>query len=438
MKTKLVITSILLVLMSFNAYAQDTLRYFHDLENLIYNKSLSLKKDELQLSRAKAEKLAALYGLIDPAGSINGTYTNNTKRPVNLIPSEILGGQPGTFQEVQFGTRYVTNINAYAEIKLINFQGWENFRQSNINIKVNETGNKVFLKTLLENAAVIYFNIINLQEQITAYKLNSAAADTLYRFTLEKYKNGLASHQDLNDSRVNKLGVEESIRQLQFQTAQQYVALKILCDFPDDNKLIVAPTMVNSDPDSLPFVLKNSLIAEHANAQVKLALSAFDYAKLSFVPYLSVYAAYQKQQFNTHAALVDRNNNWSESNYIGLKLSVPLPSAESIRQTKRAKYDYLMAEKKAEQKKNQAELEYRQLLLEYEKAKSQLLTSREVLELQNETYKKNLINYNEGIIGLEPTLNSFNSMIRSQSSYLTAAANLMLAEENIQINNKIY
>jgi len=431
---------ILVCLLSINPTwikAQETFRSFNDLINQVAAKSLTLRNGEISLTQAKRAKLAAIYGIIEPTGGLTGSYTNNTKLPVSLIPSEILGGQSGTFQEVKFGVQYVTNLNGYAEVKLLNIQGWENLRLSKINIQVNESDNKIKLKNWQENIAVVYFNIVTLQEQLKASELNLLAADTLYGFTLLKYNNGLANQQDVNDSKVNKLNVEVSKNQIQFHLSQQYVALKILCDIPENEVVViaqdvnVAPSLRNS------LVEKNTLLSNNAALNEKLAKSAYRRAKYSFAPTASIFASYQEQQYNTQSQLFDNKIDFTPSNYVGIKLSIPIPSSQSFTQSSKAKYDYLLSKNNTEQMNIQVDLNTKMLQTDYEESKVLFESNHEIYSLRKDTYQKNKLNYNEGVITLEQTINSFSAMVNSNFNYISSAINILLAETKININNNI-
>ena len=438
MKTKQLIACIFFLLIFYQAKAQhDTIRFFDDLKDRVTANSMTLKRADFNLSQAKKEKLAAIYGLIDPTGNFSGAYTNNTRLPVNLIPSEILGGQPGTFQEVRFGVQYVTNLNAYAELKLINFQGWENLQLSKINIQVNETDSRISLKNLLENIAVVYYNILNLQEQHKTFRQNLLSADTLYSFTLNRYNNGLATVQDLNDSEVNRLNVEESVKQIDYQLSQQYVALKLLCDFPESDGIAIKQESLGYDSSRKTEIATNTLMAQNASEKLRLSKSNLKLAKYAVAPSLSVFGSLQDQQYNTRARIFDNTVNWSASNYVGVKLSIPIPGGQFFKQTTKARYDYLIAKNYAEQMNLQVSLNSKQLLLDREKTLSQLNNNFRIYTLRKETYQKNLLNYKEGLIGIEQTINSFNAMIGSQYSYISSILNLLMVEEKININNKI-
>jgi len=435
---KLTISALLAtqLLLVNNLFGQtNTIPSFDEFMAFANSKSLSIKSGEIQLSQSKKAKLAAIYGVLDPSGSLSGSYVNNTQLPVNLIPSEILGGQPGTFQEVQFGVQYNTNFNAYAEIKIINLQGWENLRLSKLNIQLTESNNKLALKSLYENCAIIFFNIATLQEQLKSTNQNLKGAEKLYETTLNKYQAGLAKQQDVNESVVNRKSIEEQINQIQFLIQQQYIALKLLCDIPEDVQFSIEPNL-QSTTQNLE-VRENNLILNNAYLNEQISLRNYNKAKYAFTPTLSFFASHLDQQFNTRARLFDNNVNWIPSNYVGLRLSIPLPTAGSIAQSTKSRYDYLLAKNATEQIKIQSKLNNNQLIIDYNKAVSQRESNREIYQLRKDTYEKNLQNYEAGIIGIEQTIRSFNEMINSQYNFISSEKVAEMALIKIDINNKI-
>lgn len=437
MKTKLIITFSLLISIFNQTVAQTTITSFDELLNISLTKSLSIKSGDIKLLQAKKAKLAAIYGIIDPTGNLSGNYTNNTKLPVNLFPAEILGGQPGTYQEVKLGLQYVTNFNAYADVKLINLQGWENLRLSKINIQTTETDNKISLKNMQENMAIVYFNIVTLQEQLKATKLNLLSADTLYQNALQKFKQGQIKQQDVNDCKANKLNTEETIQQINYQISQQYRALKILCDMPESENIQINQVVSKELKPELPTIESNNLLLNNALNKEKYAQSNLRQLRFSGLPTLSVFGSLGTQQFNTKSTFFDNKVNWIPSNYVGIKMSIPIPDARTISQTSRAKYDYLLAKNNVEQARIKAGIENNQLQLDFEKALANYKTNEEIFSLRKDSYQKKLLNYNQGITSLDQTLNSFNAMVNSNYQLISSAINILLTETKISINNKI-
>jgi outer membrane protein TolC len=400
-------------------------------------KSISLQSGDIRLQQAKKAKLAAAFNIPEVTGNVSFSYTNNTKLPVNLFPAETFGGEPGTYKEIQTGVQYVSNLNENIDIKLLNLKGWENLKLAKLNIEATASDNKITLKLLHENIATAYFNILTLQEQKEATKLNLAAADTLVNITKKKYEQGLVKQQDVNDATVSYLTTKESIRQIEFLTAQQYLGLKILCDIPETENLQVVQKIQEEVIIKKSFILPNSINITNGFLKEKVAFSNYKQLKYSLYPAISFFQAYTTQQYNTRGKLFDNSVNWIPSSYIGLKLSIPIPNASTIAQASNAKFDYLLAKKTTEQQIIKSGIETKQLSVDYDKAVSQAQSNKEIYELRKDTYQKNQSLYAEGLISLDHTLTSFNAMVTGSYNLISSNVNVLLAKAKIDINNRI-
>ena len=439
MKQSLVIVSLLLCFLATQAFAQ-TPSSFESLESLLdyaMQTSLSLQSGDIRLQQAKTAKLAALLAIPDPNGSTSATYTNNTQLSVNLFPAEIVGGQKGSFREVQLGVQYNTNANFYADIKLLNLQGWENLKLAKLNIAVTETDNLLVRKTLQEDIAAVYFNIVTLQEQLKATQQNIAAADTLWQIVQQKYQQGIAKPQEVNQAQVSVLNNKENAAQISFVLSQQYLALKLLCDIPENAPLNITEQAQAKPLLTPPTIANNDLLAENSRLKELKALSAFRQSKLAQLPTFSFFFSQTTQQYNTQSTLFDSNVRWIPSSYIGFKLSLSLPNANAVSQIAKAKYDYHLAQKSTMQTNIKANITQQQLAIGYEKAQSQWTTHQKVHELNVESYQKNLNLYNEGLLSLSQTIDSFNAQVNSQYNVISAAIAIQLAKAKIQIHNTV-
>ena len=114
-----------------------------------------------------------------------------------------------------------------------------------------------------------------------------------------------------------------------------------------------------------------------------------------------------------------------------------MPTAKSISQVYNAKFEYQLTQKNSEQSKIKSELEFKQLITDYEKANSLANTNIEVFNLRKDTYEKNQKLYSEGLIGIDQTINSYNAMVNASYSSTSSQINTQLAQAKIDINNKI-
>jgi outer membrane protein TolC len=97
----------------------------------------------------------------------------------------------------------------------------------------------------------------------------------------------------------------------------------------------------------------------------------------------------------------------------------------------------LLSKNNVEQAKIKTDLDVKQLEIAYNKALSQVKSNKDIYEIRKDTYQKNLLNYNAGIINIDQTLDSFNAMVNSNYDLISSTISVLLAEAKINIQNKI-
>lgn len=405
--------------------------------NYASQKSTTLRTGELRLTQAQKSKIAAVAGIVDFNGNFSLNITNNTKLPVSLFPSEAFGGQPGTYREIETGIQYTNNFSQFAEVKVVNVSGWFNLKLAKLNIELTETDNKLNKKSLFENIASVYYNILTLQEQLKSTSTNATAADTLQQIVLRKFELGLAKQQELNDAQVNLINIKETAKQIEYLIEQQYIALKILSDIPESEEIIIRQNLFLKASITKPDINHNQLSLTNLQLKEQSALTYYRQLKYSTLPYLNAFASNSNQQFNNTFSLFDKNTRWINSNYIGLKAVWLIPTANQFQQISKAKYDYLLSKETTLHTYIKSDLEFQQLNIDFDKAKSQMNSNKMIDDLRTDTYYKNLENYKQGLISLEQLLNSYNAMLNSNYNYISSTAGTLLSQSKIFINNQI-
>jgi len=435
------VLSLLFSLVLINAHAQQV---FTDLDSFLKytsSKSTSLQSGEIRMEQAKKAKIAAIASIPDPSGNISFSYTNNLTLPVTLFPSNFSdpNAPAGEYKAQRLGVQYNSNLNQYGEIKLFNLQGWHNLKASKQNLEATAIDNKLTRKTLYENIASTYFNIVQLQEQLRSAQENLLISDTLLRIAENKFDQGILKKQDVNDTRVSYLTTKENVHQISFIIQQQYLTLKALADISEKDSIVIQHRVsIELSETGTKEVTYNDLNLISNIAKENVALSNLRKNKSSLHPTLSFFASDSRTQYNTNAALFDSNWDWYTSTYIGFKITMPMPfSASSITSINEAKYNHLLARKNTEHARIKAELDHRQLSTEHSKAWSQFVTDKEIYSLKKESYFKNRNLFVQGVLATDLTLNSFNAMVNSHYSLITSAINLLLTDAKIEINNTI-
>lgn len=424
----------------FTEAEQSTMQSFTTVAKLIdyaMKNSIDLENNQIRIDQAKKDRLSALVGIIDVTGNLLSIQlTNNTNLGVNLFPAEIFGGDPGTFREVEMGVQHNTNLTSYLDIKLFNPTGYNSLKLADINIELADANQQISIHKYQENLVASYFNIINIQKQIENTTLSIATSDSLSTIVKHKYEEGLVKQQDVNDTKVNHIKLEESKRQLEYLLEQYYLSLKMLLDIGEDVNIVINDESKIESPELVPSIVVNDLSVKHSLLQEQYALQNLKSSKQSFLPTISLQLSNSWNLYNTE--FTPFSGNWINSNYIGLRLNIPVPNSKQLSNRINAEYEYKIAANKTLEEKNKSELEVKTLQSEYRQAKSQIQTNKEVLRIQADTYARNRNLYNEGVVGLDVTIQSMNSVLTAKYELTTATVNLAMIQEKININNNRY
>jgi len=396
--------------------------------------SVSSKINAQQSLLAKWTKIAAVGNTVNFRNPVTFTATDNLMLPVNFIPAEAFGGPPGTLKQITLGQQYVSNFNFNPQIDIINPYAWAKLKSASVNKELTETSNLITRKNLYESIAAAYFNIVSLQEQEKILLQNLAAADSLLYISKNKYELGLIREQDVNNTQANQLTIKDKLTQIQASVTQQCISLKILCDIPAGTKISVTASLDNVSyiaglKAGSTLTFKNSLL------QSELAKSELRANRWSALPTISA-VYYQGWQQNSNAQLFDGNSSWIQSQYIGLRISVPFPpDVNKLSQNYTSKINYRIVLLNAEHAKLQNELLNESLNLEYEKSYSSYVTAKAIADLKYQNYLKSLNQYKEGILSTDIILVAFADVLNSRLTLASSKAGLEFAKTKININN---
>lgn len=400
------------------------------------NYSFKIKTGEQQVLLAKWQKISAQAGLVNFRMQTSFSLTNNVKLPITYFPSEAFGGEPGTFKEVTTGQKFKGNLNFSPQIDLINPISWSKLKSAKINSKLTDIDNLIVKKALFESISASYYNIISLKEQIEISQKNLFTADTLQAIMQNKYTEGIVRQQDLNDATINKLSLEDKLKQLEISLNQQYYSLKVLCDIPQNEELFITENANYNQSYKIGLQVNNQL--KHKSSLLKADLAKEDLRANRLVQYPIVsIVAYDGWQQNSKNEFFDPNSNWVNSQYIGLKLSMPFPDINKFTLTKSAKINKTILELEAEHTKQENEIANIQLILDYEKAYSQFKTAKQIFLLKEENYQMALNQFNASILSSDKLLIAFDDMLVSRFNYSASLANLLYTKSKIEINNSI-
>lgn len=430
------ITGLLLLIQPANAQNKISFNNLDVLLEYAENNSMFIKTGEQQSLLAKWQKISAQAGLVNFRMQTNFNLTNNLELPVTFLPAEAFGGTPGTFKEVTTGRQYIGNFNLSPQIDIINSASWAKLTTANVNVELTSVNNLIVKKTLFESVSASYHNIISLQEQIEITRKSLLSADTLLMIMQNKYTEGIVRQQDLNDAHINKLTLSDNLEQLDLSLKQQYYNLRILCDIPETNSISIDEQPDYDKQIVLGLQVDNQL--QYESSLLKVELAEADLKTNRFMQYPTVSLVfYNAWQQNSNTKFFDNDVNWLNSQYVGLKVSLPFPDINRFTLTKSSRINKVISLQNAEHTKLENELTNKQLILDYEKAYSQLNTAKQIFQLKEQNYDLALHQFDMSILSSDKLIIAFNDMLTSRLNYSRALANLNFTMSKIEITNTI-
>lgn len=394
-------------------------------------------KNATQLSIvAKYQTLAAKLSLLNLKSEASFTATDNTKLPVSFLPAEIFGGQPGTFKQITLGQKYLSVFNVAPQFDILNPYAAALIKESRVNEKLASVNNQLTKKNLYESVAAAYYNIVSNQWQIKITQKSLANSDTLAQILKNKLDEGVARSQDVNNAMANQLAIQDKLQQLQIQLIQQLNSLKLLVDIGTETNVTITEAetgRTNFDPT---ITANGNLQQLQSEWQLKYQQADLDANKKWFLPKIGLVSSFSWQQY-TNNHFFD-NSQFLSTNYVGAKLTVPLvPAANNIAAVKYDRINIITAKNNVQHAALQDSINNLQTILDYKKAFNSYNLSIKIEALKEDSYRKNLNIYQEGILSTTDLLISFNDWLNNSLNTVVQLANSQYAKSKIMISNTV-
>lgn len=398
--------------------------------------SITFQNTYQQNILSKYQTLAAQWNRWNIQGKANLTLTDNTKLVTNFLPAEIFGGPAGTFRQVTFGQKYVSNFNLAPQFDILNPYASAQVKMSKANEKLTEVTHLITKKDLYESIAGAYYNILSYQWQRKVTEQSLQNADTIFQIMRHKNDLGIIRQQDVNDAKANVLTLQDKLQQLEVQMQQQVNSLKILCDIPAATPIQIDAQASNENDLTQHIAADGNLTQRQTDLSREYQKQLLNADKKWYYPTVSFFSSFGWQQ-NTNGNFFD-NSRWFSNNYLGLKISIPiLPDANKIAAVKYDKINLLIAENNFQHAALQDSINNNQMELDYSKAYNSWKIAQDVEALKGDSYAKNLNIYKEGILSATDLFTSFGEWLNSRLNTVVQKANARYAASKITISHLI-
>lgn len=444
MKQTIIIT--LLLFVGF-ANAQEKEKYAFTLDQAIEHalqnnyKAINASRDIESAKQKKWETTAS--GLPQINGAVN--YQNNFVLQKSVVPAEFFGGNPGEFQEVEFGTKH--NMTANASLSQLIFDGSyivalqasKTYLQYYQNNKI-KTDNEI--REMVTN---YYGNVLLAKESIAILEKNKITLEKNLFDTQETYKNGLIEEESVEQLQITLASINSSLsntnRLVDISTKLLKISLGLDIDDPlelTDKLDDLTTKKVDLSFGSDSFEVKNNIeyqIAENFKEQRRLEHKL---QKAAYLPSLSATANFGYNSFSNEFTFFDQDQKWFNFSYVGVNLNVPIFSSFGKRaKNQQAQIAYEQAQTQLTEAEQMLKLQYETAKSDYEYSIEQYATSKSNLKLAERIENKQQIKFKEGLSTSFEFSEAQRQLYAAQQSYLQSMIDVINKKTTLdKITNK--
>ena len=355
---------------------------------------------------------------------INGnvSVTDYLSIPTSLIPAEFLGGPPGTFIGLKFGTKYNASFGADLQQILFDGQVFVGLQARKTAIDFSVKNVEVTGELIKANVYKIYYQLVVGKKQIETLDANIDRFEKLLHDTKEIYKNGFAEKLDVDkvEVQLSNLRTEKLKAQNQIEAGNE--GLKFLMSMPQKDELILTDTL-SEDELKANTLEENYNYADRKEFQLltlSSKLNEFNIRryKLSKIPTVSGFANFTQNAQRQAFDFFKINQPWYTTSFIGVKISVPIfdGGARNAR-ISRAKLDLEKTQNNIDQLKLSIDNDVAESRIRMKSAIATMESQKKNIDLAEQVYRTTKLKYEQGLGSNQEIYNAEAELKTAQTNY---------------------
>ena len=360
--------------------------------------------------------------------------------PTSLVPAEFFGGEPGEFEEIQFGTEH--NITAAASVEQLIFDGQyivglrasriyrdlagQTLERSGLEVK-NAVTETYFLALMAEkNLDIVKQNLLNMEAQLeeTRALLKEGFTDPInvdqLQLTVSNLKN-----------RISSLKRQEELTKnlLKFQLGLEVEEHIRLTDELDD----LHKDLLNDMSFLAPFAPEQHIAYRMMHSQEDMSQMVLRREQSAYLPSLSASFTRQEMAMRDEFNFFDGDQSWFPSTYFAVNLSIPIfSSGLRASRVEQARLDLEKARISREEVLQSLNLQMQEAMADFSTARDQYDNQKENLELAKRIFDRTTIMYQEGMATSLELTQANDQLITTQANYYHALFEVLNARNNIE------
>ncbi|UCE94979.1 MAG: TolC family protein [Flavobacteriaceae bacterium] len=402
----------------------------------------TVRNASLDIDAAEKQKWEATsFGLPQVDAGID--YQNWIKQQVSFIPSEIIGGDPGEFTPVVFGTKQ--NMNATVTLNQLIFDGsyLVGLQSAKTFLMISNLAKEKTDQTIREAVINAYGNVLVAQETLAILYKNKEVLEKNLNETRILLENGFTEEQDFEQQQITLLNIENEInRSSRLETISKQ-ALNITLGIPLETQVELTENLENlalksTDLQMLyeDFDLENHVDYRIADNQVLSDELLVKYEKSKSIPSINAFVNYSTFQYGDEIAFEDFDENWFDSSLFGISMKIPVfSSLQRSSRTQQAKINLMQSEIEKYEISENLKLQVNTAKNKYQFSLDQFQTSKKNLALAERIAEKEQVKFFEGLSSSIDLTNTQNQLFGSQQDYIQSI--LEIIQSKVELENAL-
>lgn len=439
-----IITFLVLLFSLGSLQAQETYSFTLD-EAVQYalENNYTVRNAALDIEAAEKQKWEATsYGLPQIDAGID--YQNWLKQQVSFIPSEIIGGDPGEFTPVVFGTKQ--NMNATVTMNQLIFDGsyLVGLQSAKTFLMISNLAKEKTDQTIREAVINAYGNVVVAQETLKILYSNKEVLEKNLNETRILLQNGFAEEQDFQQQQITLSSIDNEINRSSRLESISKQALNLTLGIPIETDVELTENLENLAMQSADlqilytdFELENHVDFRIADNQVLSDELLVKYEKSKSIPSINAFVNYSTFQYGDNLVFFENyGDNWFNSSLFGLSMNIPVfSSLQRSSRTQQAKINLMQSEIQKNEISESLKLQVNTAKNKYQFSLDQFQTSKENLALAESIAEKEQIKFFEGLSTSIDLTNTQNQLFGSQQDYIQSI--LIIIQSKVELENAL-
>ena len=359
--------------------------------------------------------------------------------PVQLLPAELAGGDPGKYIPVKFGQKQSMTGGLTLTQLLFNgsyIVGLQSSKAYKETAALAEEKTEISVK---EGIMMAYAAVLITDENIKTLEENRKVVEKSLYDTNETYKIGLIEFQNVEQLEYSYKSLLANQQNLNRSREKVLMALKYLMGYPLDEKIVLTSTLDEIIRKNETLVDLNATVNTENHIDSRLAENALTISQLKLklekskaLPTLSAALASNYNAYSDDFYFLSTSQQWFNTSVVAVQLDIPIFSGlQRHWRTQQAKLEVEKAKLDVNDTKRSLSNKAYAATIEYNNAYNSYKNAEELIALSSSIYNKQRIKFKEGLGTSFDLQQSETQLYDSQAKFYQTALELIQAKTKL-------